>query len=114
MDFYLILKDVMDEKNLSIPDVARMCGLADGTIRSVFVRKQKKVALEVAFKLSKGLDVSLERLNGMEEKKKSSPNAGITTSGDDLVGQIMKCVERMTPEQQRALLASFQALLEQG
>ena len=75
MDFYLILQKIMEEQGLNIPTVARMCGLSDGTVRSMISRQQKNVALEVAFKLSKGLGVSLERLNGNEEKgvKKAPP-----------------------------------------
>lgn len=72
MDFYLILQEIMDEKGINIPTVARLCNLSDGTVRSILVRKQKNVALEVAFKLSKGLNVSLERLNGLPEKTKKS------------------------------------------
>ncbi len=64
MDFYLILQEIMQEKDINIPTVARMCNLSDGTVRSIIKRKQKNVALEVAFKISNGLNVSLERLNG--------------------------------------------------
>lgn len=64
MYFYEILQDIMEEQSLNIPDVARLTGLADSTIRSIINRKTKTVALEVAFKMSKGLNVSLERLNG--------------------------------------------------
>lgn len=72
LSFYIILQSILDEKHLSIPEAARLCGLSDGTLRSAIARKQKKVALEVAFKLSKGLHVSLERLNGMPEKEIST------------------------------------------
>ena len=54
----------MQQKSISIPDVARICNLPDSTIRSIISRKSKTVALEVAFKISKGLNVSLEELNG--------------------------------------------------
>lgn len=64
MHFYEILQEIMNEQSLSITDVARMTGLADSTIRSIINRKTKTISLEVAFKLSKGLNVSLERLNG--------------------------------------------------
>lgn len=64
MYFYEILQSIMKEKNLSIPAVARLSGLPDSTIRSIISRKNRTVALEVAFKLAKGLDVSLEELNG--------------------------------------------------
>ena len=56
MDFYKILEDIMQQKSISIPDVARMCNLPDSTIRSIISRKSKTVALEVAFKISKGLN----------------------------------------------------------
>lgn len=67
MDFYAVLTEIMDEKKMTIPDVARACNLTDSTVRSIIDRKQKKIALNVAFKLHQGLGVSLERLNGMNE-----------------------------------------------
>ena len=73
MEFYKILQQIMTEKGLNIPAVARTCNLSDGTVRSIITRKQNNVALEVAFKLSIGLGVSLERLNGLPEKTKSAP-----------------------------------------
>lgn len=61
---YLILQEIMEEKGLSIASVAQICSLPDSTVRGIINRKQKSTALEVAFKLSNGLGVSLERLNG--------------------------------------------------
>ena len=74
MDFYQILLEIMEEKSFSIPDVARATGLSDSTIRSIISRKTKKVSLDVAFKMHKGLGVSLERLNGEEIKIISKDN----------------------------------------
>ena len=54
----------MEKKELNIPEVARLCDLPDSTIRSMLLRKNKTVALEVAFKLAKGLNVPIETLNG--------------------------------------------------
>lgn len=74
MDFYKTLEEIMREKNMSIPEVARACGLSDGTVRSIVTRKSQTVSLEVAFKLSAGLGVSLERLNGDTPKnRKTAP-----------------------------------------
>ena len=75
MDFYQILLDIMEERKLSIPEIARLCGLTDSTVRSMIDRKQKKVALNIAFKLSEGLGVSLERLNGDKEKISNNPSS---------------------------------------
>ena len=74
MDFYQVLLEIMEEKSFSIPDVARATGLSDSTIRSIISRKTKKVSLDVAFKMYKGLGVSLERLNGEEIKNSSKDN----------------------------------------
>lgn len=74
MDFYQVLLEIMDEKSFSIPDVARVTGLSDSTIRSIISRKTKKVSLDVAFKMYKGLGVSLERLNGEEIKDNTKNN----------------------------------------
>lgn len=72
MYFYEILQEIMDEKGLSISTTAKMCNLGDSTVRSIIARKNKTVALEVAFKLSNGLGVPLERLNGETSKDDSS------------------------------------------
>ncbi|MDB1935098.1 MULTISPECIES: helix-turn-helix transcriptional regulator [Clostridium] len=74
MDFYQILLEIMEEKSFSIPDVARATGLSDSTIRSIISRKTKKISLDVAFKMYKGLGVSLERLNGEEIKNTPKNN----------------------------------------
>lgn len=63
MLFYEVLQEVMDERGLTISDVAKICNLTDSTVRSIFDRKAKRVSLDVAFSLCRGLDVSLERLN---------------------------------------------------
>lgn len=80
MDFYKILEDIMQQKSISIPDVARMCNLPDSTIRSIISRKSKTVALEVAFKISKGLNVSLEELNGEILKQSDNPRSNKVSS----------------------------------
>lgn len=71
MDIYKILQTIMDEQGLNIAETARKANLPDSTVRGIIARKQKTVALEVAFKLSDGLGVSLERLNGMPEREDS-------------------------------------------
>lgn len=63
MEIYKVLQAIMDERDMSIPDIARATGLSDSTIRSIITRKTKTVALEVAAKLSNGLGLSLEQLN---------------------------------------------------
>ncbi|WCM71312.1 helix-turn-helix transcriptional regulator [Clostridium perfringens] len=67
MEFYKVLESLMKNRNLSIPDIARATGLSDSTLRSIISRKTKNISLEVAFKLSQGLNVSLEELNGDKE-----------------------------------------------
>jgi transcriptional regulator with XRE-family HTH domain len=64
MYFYEILQKIMDEKRMTIPDVARSSGLSDSTIRSILSRKSKSAALDVSIKLSRGLGVDLMVLNG--------------------------------------------------
>lgn len=72
MAVYQILEDIMKEKSLSIADISKICNIPDSTVRGIVKRKQETIALEVAFKLSDGLGVSLERLNGIPEKRESS------------------------------------------
>ena len=107
MLFYEILQSIMDEKELNIPDVARLSGLPDSTVRSIITRKNKSVALEVAFKISKGLDVPIERLNGedvtsiptncgkknaditLEEQKHMDNYRNLDSYGRDIVDSVL-------------------------
>lgn len=82
MEFYKILQEIMDEKSIGVADVARLCGLTDSTVRSIIDREQKKVALNVAFKLSDGLGVSLERLNGGIKTAPSLPDEALKVARD--------------------------------
>ena len=66
MEFYKVLEKIMKSKDLTIPEVARLCNLSDSTVRSIFTRKQKNVALNIAFKIADGLCIPLEVLNGKE------------------------------------------------
>lgn len=74
MEFYEILSGIMQRKGMSVADVARTCDLTDSTVRSIIDRKQKKIALNIAFKLATGLGVSLEELNGQPEEKNKAPS----------------------------------------
>ena len=71
MYFYEILQNIMDEKKLTIAEVSRLSNLTDSTVRSIISRKNKTVALKVAFKLSRGLNVPIEYLvNTPQEQEK--------------------------------------------
>lgn len=83
MDVYEVLFDIMAYEGLSIAQVAKKCGLPDSTVRGIVTRKQKTVSLDVAYKLSDGLGVSLERLNGMEEPDKNKERSYYETHATD-------------------------------
>lgn len=90
MAFYQILQEIMDEKGMRVADVARACNLPDSTVRSILARKNESVALEVAFKLSKGLDVSLERLNNEYPEDHTSESDRLDVSDQGNTETIIK------------------------
>lgn len=106
MYFYEILQSIMDEKGLSIPEVARLSNLPDSTIRSILSRKNKTVALEVAFKLAKGLNVSLERLNGEQTVQGAEESPARK--------RLHREVEMLSEGQLRAVSAFIKYLRETG
>ncbi len=65
---YKAIQAIMDERGLSITDVAHLCNLSDSTVHSIMRRERGTIALSVAFKIADGLGISLEKLNGMPEK----------------------------------------------
>jgi len=71
-EIHEILQQVMDEKDMSVADIARACGLSDSTVRAIMRRKSKTVALEVAFKLAAGLNMDIDCLYGEEAELNES------------------------------------------
>lgn len=110
MEFYKILQDIMTEKQMGIPDIARACGLSDSTVRSIIDRKAKNVTLEVAFKMQRGLGVTLERLNGEEERPTPVSESG---RADSLEAKLIDSAKELTDDQKRFLLAQIKILREQ-
>lgn len=100
--FYETLQSIMKQKGLSIPEVARLSGLPDSTVRSIISRKNKTVALEVAFKLSKGLKISLEELNG----EISSTSIIVSPAKK----KVLESIDALNDEQIRAVLAFIDSL----
>lgn len=94
----------MKEKNLNIPEVSRLSGLTDSTIRSIISRKNKTVALEVAFKLAKGLGVSLEELNGEKD---------ISISSSPAKKQVLESIDSLNDEQMNAVSSFIKYLTEE-
>ncbi|WP_250277407.1 helix-turn-helix domain-containing protein [[Clostridium] colinum] len=67
MYFFEILENIMSDRNLKISDISKMTDIPDSTLRSIINRKNKTVALDVAFKISKGLNIPIEELNNKED-----------------------------------------------
>ena len=99
-----ILTTIMEDRGISVAETARLCNLPDSTIRGILTRKQKSTALEVAFKLSKVLCVSLEYLNGQTEKEIRDTNINkikIDISIDSL--KIIQAYEKATLKEKNTI-----------
>lgn len=110
MAIYEVLQSIMDDHGLSIADVARVCNLPDSTVRGIINRKQKTVALEVAFKLSNGLGVSLEQLNGMPEPQMKRSSA--LSSGSERHAQKCDCADTsfLVSSPEREIIKKYRTL----
>ena len=97
----------MAEKQLSIPAVAAACGLTDSTVRSIITRQQKRVSLDIAFKLKDGLGVSLQRLNGEIEK---SPAPAEADTGDKRLDGIIENYHQLNEDGQQQLAEQAEGL----
>lgn len=106
MEFYKILQNIMSENNLSIPDISRATGLSDSTLRSMISRKTKNISLDVAFKLSEGLGISLEKLNG--ETPINSEATTINVSDKQNMKEIINRIKTRRNE----LMLSYQDLAD--
>jgi transcriptional regulator with XRE-family HTH domain len=127
MEFYKVLQEMLNEKGLTIPEAARICGLSDSTIRTILVRKNKSVSLDVAFKLATGLGVSIDKLNyGSNETNTSSGALNLVEDKSDnkktvpenedklspLDSQLVDLLRFLTDDQKKLLLAQIKILKE--
>lgn len=96
---------------MSIPEVARACGLTDSTVRSIIDRKQKKIALNIAFKLSSGLDIPLERLNGELPSNEKAP-APEKPEADARLQEIVSCYHTMNEQGKNFLLTQTRMMAQ--
>lgn len=108
MEFYKVLEEIMKSKDLTIPEVARLCNLSDSTVRSIFARKQKTVALNIAFKIADGLCVPLEVLNGKEisEAVKNTKKLDSDTKSGKIIW------EEVSPEEVKKLAEETDNLIQ--
>lgn len=82
-EIYKLLQDIIETKKISVAEAARLCDLPDSTVRGIITRKQNSIALDVAFKLSHGLGVSIEYLNGDDNENKLLENKKQPPSKDE-------------------------------
>lgn len=99
IEIYKILKKVMEDRDLSVANIAKICDLPDSTVRGIIKRKQNTVALDVAFKLADGLNVSLEYLNGLATENQK--NATTPSENDYL--EKFQFIEKHSPEGAKTL-----------
>lgn len=52
MEFYEILSEIMEEKNMSIADVAKKCNLTDSTVRSLYFKFRFRHRLQAGYIIS--------------------------------------------------------------
>ena len=96
---------------MSIPEVARACDLTDSTVRSIIDRKQKRIALNIAFKLSSGLGVPLERLNGEPPINEKAP-APKNPEADARLQEIISCYHAMNEQGKNFLLTQTRMMAQ--
>lgn len=107
MEIYKILSGLMQERQLKIAEVARICDLPDSTVRSIVQRKQKRVGLDVAIKLSDGLGITLEHLQGGDHELDESPENALSDREQEMIRKF----RALSPENQTKLHELLQLYL---
>lgn len=111
-EFYKIMMDIMDEKNLDIPDFARACNLSDREVRSIIIRHSKTAPLDVALKISAAFDIPLEYLNG--DTLKPTPEKPVVNKTDSDEFHLLDLYRQMNPEGQARVIEYADDLVQSG
>lgn len=115
MEFYKILEEIMEEKGLKIKDVKNLTGIPDSTLRSIIERRSKNINLESAFKIARGLNVPIERLNGEKTNKLNITNEELklienyrklSAEGKEYINKDLEIAKQLYKEQDEFLKES--------
>lgn len=106
------IKASREAKGLLQSQLAALIGVKSANVISNWEKNVSKPDGNKMVSLCEALDISLSYLLNYYGPEKS-PSTAEAILGDELTRQIMTYVQKMSPEQKRTLLASFQALLGQ-
>ncbi len=125
MSFYVILQNVLEEKGMTVTEAARVCKIPYSTLKSIIRRKSETTTLEIALKISEGLEVPLQQLIGEGETvvKESQLLEKFRLLNKEDQNFILQTVEMVVlkkikisknPPKEIELLESFRRLNEEG
>ena len=107
------LKREILTKYKSVRAFTTLLDIPYSTLDSVFKRGIANAGVVNIIKVFNALDLDIESICYGELKHKNAPDTAEAMLGDELNKQIMMYVQKMSPEQKRTLLASFQTLIGQ-
>ena len=64
MAFGKKLQELLDAKNISIAEAARITGISDNTLRSIIARDSNEIGISIAVKISKAFRISIDDIQG--------------------------------------------------
>lgn len=86
MTFAEILKRLMEERNITVAELARFTDIPDSTIRMILKRNSQSASIDVALKIANFFDVSPYFLNGTPDPE--VPTKSVTLSRVPIYGTI--------------------------
>lgn len=111
-EFYKIMMDIMDEKDLNIPDFAQACNLSDREVRSIIIRHSKTAPLDIALKISSAFNIPLEYLNGDTPRPATQKLIVNETSSDE--SRLLDLYRKMNSEGQERVIEYAEDLVAGG
>lgn len=102
------IKELREARNMSLEDVAKMCG----TTRQAIYKYENEIVTNIPYDriilLAKALNTTPSQLFEWEEDKKISPNEPTLTEGEKLVLELFR---QIPVDQQPMVLAMIKAAL---
>ena len=102
------IRELREAKNMSLEDVAKLCG----TTRQAIYKYENEIVTNIPYDriilLAKALNTTPSQLFGWEENKKSSPNEEGLTEGEKVMLELFRAIPE---DQQPVVLAMIRAAL---
>lgn len=114
MSFGGNLSKLLEARHISIAEASRLTGVHDSTLRSIISRNSNDVAMSVAIKISRGLNISIDEINGWGRSDTPAEEVAAVHLLDKRQAGLLQDFSRLSQEDQEQIESMIHFLIKKN